>query len=84
MPQLKGKTIAISAPGSLPDLVARAIFQKYGLQASEVHIASLGSDLDRFSRYALGTFDNRLRGYPSALIRYDRGAVLRTVAIHPH
>ena len=37
-----------------------------------------GSGLDRFSRYSFGTFDNRLRGYPSALIRYDRGAVLRT------
>ena len=37
-----------------------------------------GKDLDRFSRYSFGTFDNRLRGYPSALIRYDRGAVVRT------
>jgi hypothetical protein len=37
-----------------------------------------GHDLDRFSRYSFGTFDNRLRGYPAALIRYDRGAVLRT------
>jgi hypothetical protein len=37
-----------------------------------------GHDLDRFSRYAFGTFDNRLRGYPSALIRYDRGGVLRS------
>jgi hypothetical protein len=36
-----------------------------------------GSDLDRFSRYAFGTFDNRLRGYPSALVRYDRGGVVR-------
>ena len=25
-----------------------------------------GEDLDRFSRYSFGTFDNRLRGYPSA------------------
>ena len=39
-----------------------------------------GRDLDRFSRYAFGTFDNRLRGYPSALIRYDRGGVIRTAA----
>jgi hypothetical protein len=36
-----------------------------------------GRDLDRFSRYTFGSFDNRLRGYPSALIRYDRGAVGR-------
>ena len=39
-----------------------------------------GRDLDRFSRYAFGTFDNRLRGYPTALIRYDRGTVIRTAA----
>lgn len=38
-----------------------------------------GRDLDRFSRYAFGTFDNRLRGYPSALVRYDRGVVARGV-----
>jgi hypothetical protein len=37
-----------------------------------------GADLDRFSRFTFGTFDNRLHGYPSALIRYDRGGVLRT------
>jgi hypothetical protein len=36
-----------------------------------------GRDLDRFSRYTFGSFDNRLRGYPSALIRYDRGGVIR-------
>jgi hypothetical protein len=36
-----------------------------------------GHDLDRFSRYSFGAFDNRLRGYPGALIRFDRGAVFR-------
>ena len=36
-----------------------------------------GQDLDRFSRYSFGTFDNRLRGYPSALVRYDRGGIVR-------
>jgi hypothetical protein len=36
-----------------------------------------GRDLDRFSRYAFGTIDNRLRGYPAASIRYDRGVVVR-------
>ena len=41
-----------------------------------------GRDLDRFSRYAFGTFDNRLHGYPSALIRYDRGGVIRTSAAY--
>lgn len=64
-------------------------FQRYGLSLvrSAVitpHLAGrvegawmAGHDLDRFSRYAFGTFENRLRGYPSALIRYDRGGVVR-------
>lgn len=38
-----------------------------------------GHDLDRFSRYSFGTFDNRLRGYPAASIRYDHGAIARGV-----
>jgi NitT/TauT family transport system substrate-binding protein len=57
VPQLKGKTIAISAPGSLPDLVARAIFQKYNVQTSDLFIASLGSDLDRFKALIGGVAD---------------------------
>ena len=39
-----------------------------------------GTDLDRFSRYTFDAFENRLRGYPTASIRYDRGAVLRSAA----
>jgi hypothetical protein len=64
-------------------------FQRYGVTAARSAALTTGlvgriegavmagQDLDRFSRYSFGTFDNRLRGYPSALIRYDRGAVLR-------
>jgi hypothetical protein len=39
-----------------------------------------GTDLDRFSRFGFDAFENRLRGYPSAGLRFDRGAVARTVA----
>ena len=39
-----------------------------------------GGRLDRFSQFAFGTFDNPLRGYPSVSIRYDTGAVVRSVA----
>ncbi|HET6900338.1 MAG TPA: hypothetical protein VFK70_18450, partial [Vicinamibacteria bacterium] len=39
-----------------------------------------GRDLDRFSRFTFDALDNRLRGYPSAGVRFDRGAVLRTSA----
>ena len=37
-----------------------------------------GRDLDRFSRFGFDTFDNSLHGYPTASIRYDRGAVVRS------
>jgi hypothetical protein len=69
-------------------------FQRYGLSLSRAHVFNPrtvarfegawmgGEDLDRFSRYSFGTFDNRLRGYPSALIRYDRGAVIRTAVAY--
>jgi len=65
-------------------------FQRYGARLSRSTVLTRhlvtraeaewmdGHDLDRFSRYSFGTFDNRLSGYPSALIRYDRGGVLRT------
>ena len=65
--QRYGATVARAAVLS-PTLIARAELAWMG-----------GHDLDRFSRYAFGTFDNRLRGYPSALIRYDRGGAIRTV-----
>jgi len=37
-----------------------------------------GHDLDRFSRYGFDAFENPLHGYPTASIRYDRGAVVRS------
>ena len=37
-----------------------------------------GHDLDRFSRFGFDSFDNPLHGYPTAAIRYDRGAIVRT------
>ena len=37
-----------------------------------------GRDLDRFSRYGFDAFENPLHGYPTASIRYDRGAVVRS------
>jgi hypothetical protein len=77
-------------PGSGEYRPSGADFQRYGLSLTRSTVLTTrlvarvegawmsGHDLDRFSRYSFGTFDNRLRGYPSALIRYDRGAVLRT------
>jgi hypothetical protein len=39
--------------------------------------AMRGDRLDRFSRFGAGAFEERLRGYPSASVRFDRGAILR-------
>jgi hypothetical protein len=37
-----------------------------------------GRDLDRFSRYGFDAFENPLHGYPTASIRFDRGAIVRS------
>lgn len=57
--------------------VARSAVLTPGLAGRLEGALMAGEDLDRFSRYSFGTFDNRLRGYPSALVRYDRGGVVR-------
>jgi len=54
---LKGKTIAAAAPGALPELFARALLDKYGFAASEVKIASFGSDPDRYKALLAGAVD---------------------------
>lgn len=77
-------------PGGLDYARADADFQRFGVSLYRPWVLSprllarvdlawmAGRDLDRFSRYAFGTFENRLRGYPAASIRYDRGGALRT------
>ena len=74
--------LAASEPGA-------AGFQRFGASAARSFVLSAGAvarldaawmggyGLDRFSRYAFDGFENRLRGYPSATIRYDRGGVAR-------
>lgn len=54
---LKGKTFAISAPGALPDLLARALLARDNIPASEVHFANLGGDNDRFKALVAGVAD---------------------------
>jgi hypothetical protein len=83
-------------PDSREPGAGRSAFQRMGLSASRPWLVSpsvlarvevawmAGRDLDRFSRYAFDSFENRLHGYPSASVRYDRGGVLRTaVAVQP-
>ena len=55
--ELKGRTIAISAPGSLPDLLGRAVLDSYKISPDEVKFASLGADLDRYKSLVAGISD---------------------------
>jgi hypothetical protein len=66
-------------------------FQRYGAKlartvalgpslGSRVEVSWMaGRNLDRFSRYSFDPFENRLHGYPTASIRYDRGIIARSV-----
>lgn len=54
---LQGKTLAISAPGASPDVVARAVLAKFGIPLDSVKFANLGSDLDRFKAVVAGVAD---------------------------
>ena len=54
---LKGKTIAASAPGSLPDLLIRSLLEKSSIPMADVRIASLGGDLDRYKALTAGVVD---------------------------
>jgi len=72
---------------------ARATYHRFGLTVARAVIASprasgrvelaamAGSRLDRFSRYAFDAFENRLTGYPTASVRYDRGLVARSAFV---
>jgi NitT/TauT family transport system substrate-binding protein len=54
---LKGKSFAISSPGALPDLLARAVLEKYNIASDDVRFAVMGSDADRFRALSAGVVD---------------------------
>src|SRR5262245_61909323 len=54
---LKGKTIAVAAPGSLPNLLVNAILEQHKVPASDVRFANLGGDLDRYKAVTAGVAD---------------------------
>ena len=54
---LKGKTIAISQPGAMPDQLVRALLAKYNISADDVKFANLGSDNDRYKALVAGIVD---------------------------
>jgi NitT/TauT family transport system substrate-binding protein len=57
MADLKGKSVAVSAPGSFPEIFARAAFEKAGVPVSAVKFAAMGSDSDRYRALMAGVVD---------------------------
>jgi NitT/TauT family transport system substrate-binding protein len=54
---LKGKSIAISAPGALPDLVVRVYLEENKIPSDQVKFVVIGSDADRFRSVSAGIVD---------------------------
>lgn len=54
---LKGKQIAVSAPNSMPDMLARAALAKFGVADSDVKLAAVGGDNDRYQALVGGVVE---------------------------
>jgi NitT/TauT family transport system substrate-binding protein len=54
---LKGKIVAVAAPGSLPNLLINALLEKYKIAPSDVRFANLGGDLERYKAVVVGIAD---------------------------
>jgi NitT/TauT family transport system substrate-binding protein len=54
---LKGKTIGISAPGSLPDLVARAMLGRIDINPRDVRFVEAGNDAERLRAVVAKSID---------------------------
>jgi NitT/TauT family transport system substrate-binding protein len=54
---LKGKNVAISSPGSLPDLLFRGMLDAANVPFADVKLATQGADLDRYKSLLAGIVD---------------------------
>ncbi len=54
---LKGKNVAISSPGSLPDLLFRGMLDAADVPFADVKLATQGADLDRYKSLVAGIVD---------------------------
>ena len=55
--ELKGKNVAISSPGSLPDLLFRGMLDAANVPFADVKLATQGADLDRYKSLVAGIVD---------------------------
>ncbi len=55
--ELKGKQIAVSAPNSMPDMLAREALEKSGVNPSDVKLAAVGGDRERYQALVGGVVD---------------------------
>jgi NitT/TauT family transport system substrate-binding protein len=55
--ELRGKSIAASSPGTPPDMVARAALVEAKVPLSDVKLAAVGGDRDRFTALVGGVVD---------------------------
>jgi NitT/TauT family transport system substrate-binding protein len=60
MADLKGKSVAVSTPGSFPEIFAKAAFEKAGVPAGQVRFAAMGSDTDRYKALIAGVVDGAI------------------------
>ena len=54
---LKGKQIAVSAPNSMPNMLAVEALAKYGISDKDVKLAAVGGDRERFQALAGGVVE---------------------------
>lgn len=54
---LKGKQIAVSAPNSMPNMLAREALAKHGISDKDVKLAAVGGDRDRYQALLGGVVD---------------------------
>jgi ABC-type nitrate/sulfonate/bicarbonate transport system substrate-binding protein len=73
---LAGKTMATSAPSSMPDLVGRVAVERAGLAANSVKLANVGSDADRYRSLIGGVVD-------AAVISAEYLPIMDMQKIHP-
>jgi NitT/TauT family transport system substrate-binding protein len=54
---LRGKQIAVSAPNSMPNMLAREALAKYGVSDKDVNLAAVGGDRERFQALSGGVVE---------------------------